>query len=421
MRLAACALSAVLLSGCSWLGFGGDNYYGASDYYGYGAYAGSDCAPAAVGHTSYAYSGGQAGCAAGASYAVGHGSAGHGAGHGAHGLRGAHGHAHSAGYGQGGSYGSAYGSGAYGANGTVLGSAAPYGSAVGAGMGVPGTNPVGGVPGQVVSQTVYGPGGNVVGGFGPQGVGSAYAPYGSSYYGGNTLGALGGAAIGAGSFLAGGAMPFGVEASVGTEFGIGGDVFPGEASKPFLGGPGNVSALPAVAYDDAFDNAVTYELAAAYDLDPSTTVFGQVGWSKAEGKQVQLGTVDDGAGVSEDLVGQFSDYEQIRVEGGVRKYVGHSGGLRPYVGGSAGFVKTDDVSLTQSSATLVDPALFQQTYLRGGWNPTAAGIVGAEWQTGARTAIGIETGVRWTQDQDTNFQSDDIWSVPLKLRGRVAF
>ena len=82
MRLAVCALSAVLLSGCSWLGMGGGHgsaggAYGANCvptgtgfYNGNGAYGGDACGPAGgygvAGNGYGAGYGGQAGYGAGA-------------------------------------------------------------------------------------------------------------------------------------------------------------------------------------------------------------------------------------------------------------------------------------------------------------------------------------------------------------------
>jgi len=221
-------------------------------------------------------------------------------------------------------------------------------------------------------------------------------------------------------------MPFGLEAGIGTSFDAGGDVFPGEVAKPFVPIPGGtVSALDAVSYGDAFDNAISYDLAATYDLDQTTTLLGRVGYSEADGNRLLVGTVDDGMGLTEDLYAEFSDMEQVTLEGGLRKYMGgwNNGytGLRPYVGATGGFVHTQDVTITQSSDTLVDPNLFTQEYIDGGWTPTASGVIGAEYQMGPRTALGVEAGLRWTDDLDTNFQSDDRWTVPVKLRGRVSF
>lgn len=221
------------------------------------------------------------------------------------------------------------------------------------------------------------------------------------------------------------ALPFGIEAGIGTNFSIDGDIFPGEVSKPFLGGPGIVSDLAPVSYKDAYGEAVHYDLAATYDVDPSTTLIARIGYSNAEGNRLLVGQVADGAGLTEDLYAEFSDLEEVTLEGGVRKYMGgwnnRSGGVRPYVGASAGFTHNSVVELTQSSETLVDPTLFVQEYIDAGWTPTASGVLGAEMQVGARTAISVETGIRWYDDLDTNFETGDRWSVPVRLRGRVSF
>jgi len=448
MRLAVCALSAVLLSGCSWLGIGGNS----SSSYGYGSGGSYGCAPGGqgAGGSQYAHQGQYgmqgAGCGPAGGYSVANGYGGYGAGAGGMGYgAGAGGYGSGAGgmgYGAGaGGYGAgaggmgygagaggmgAYGTGAYGAGagagalglrgaqtygygagagGTVLGAGTQFGSAVGGqyvnGQYVSGGQYVAG--GSSTYQTVQGA---------PIYVPQPYPAYYGVGYGGGLRGA-------------GAALPFGLEAGVGTDFSIGGDIFPGELSKPFLGGPGTVSDLAAISYKDAFNETAHYDLAATYDVDPSTTLLARIGYSDAEGQNLLIGTVDDGAGVSEDLYAQFSDMEQVTLEGGVRKYMGgwNNGfsGVRPYMGATAGFTHNSAVDLTQSSATLVDPTLFTQEYIDAGWTPTASGVVGAEMQVGPRTALGVETGIRWSDDLDTNFETGDRWSVPVRLRGRVSF
>ncbi|NNE57201.1 MAG: hypothetical protein HKN36_03750 [Hellea sp.] len=429
MRLAACALSAVLLSGCSWLGSGGG--YNDSNSYGYnGVFNG--CAPSAGGaafaNSSYGYAsqgamtGHSAGCAPGQGYNVAHGGAygqgmGHGMSQGMHGmhgqgmqggkagLRGPHGvNAYGTGL-QGGHVSGMYGAGsgmyAGGSGVTTLSGAAPYGSAVG-GMGSMMSMQQGANVKTVQGAPIYVP-----------------QPY-AAYY--NAGGYNAGGYYAGSGYSYGGAMPFGLELDAGTELALDGDIFPGETSKPFLGGPGTVSDMDSVSYEGAWDAAKAVGVSATYDVNQNTTLLGRVGYSKADGgNQILVGTVDDGAGLTEDLYAEFSDLKQYTVEGGVRHYMGNPAGMRPYVGATAGFVKTEDVTLTQSSDTLVDPALFQQTYVDGGWSPTAAGLVGAEWAMGGRGAIGVETGIRWTDDLDTNYVSDSRVTVPVRLRGRVAF
>ena len=442
MRLAICTLSAVLLSGCSWMGTGS----GSSNSYGYGA--GNGCAPMQygqaggynVGANGYGY--GAGGCGPAGGYAVagngyGQGAGGYGAGMAGHG-QGANGYgAGMAGHGQGvNGYGAgmaghgqgangygvgtggalglrgvqgagAYGANGYGAGGTVLSGAAPYGTATG---------------GQVISGGGYTGGGQMVNGQWVQG-GAVQTVQGAPIYVPRPYPAYYGVGVGGGLRGASVAMPFGVEAGVGTEIGIGGDIFTGAIAKP--SGTNFISALDPVAYKDAYKNAVNYNMAASYDVNPSTTLLASVGYSKAEGERQKVGTINDGALVTEDLFAQWGDLEQVTLEGGVRKYMGgwNNGmsGVRPYVQGTAGFTHNQAVNLVQDSATLAPAALNTQQYIDGGWTPTASGMVGAEMQVGPTMAVGVETGVRWRDDLNTNIQSDDRWSIPVQLRGRVSF
>ena len=127
------------------------------------------------------------------------------------------------------------------------------------------------------------------------------------------------------------------------------------------------------------------------------------------------------AGSSErGLEGKFGDLEQYTIEGGVRQYVGHNVGLRPYVGATAGMGYNKSVDLTQTYGD--DGTLFnQQQFIDSGWRPTASGVVGAEMAVGPRGAIGVETGVRWRDNLKANSGGEDRISIPVKLRGRLAF
>ena len=166
-------------------------------------------------------------------------------------------------------------------------------------------------------------------------------------------------------------------------------------------------------------------MAATYDLDSSTTLLGRVGYSKAEGERLLIGTIDDGGVVSEDLYARWGDLEQITVEGGIRKYFGgwnkQYTGLRPYVAGTAGFTRNNAVELAQQSDILAPADMNTQQYIDAGWTPTAAGAVGAEMQISRHAAIGVEAGLRWRDNLNTNTKTNSRWSVPLKLRGRVSF
>ncbi len=455
MRLAVCALSAVLLSGCSWLGMGGQNgsfgqaggAYGASG----GAY-GADCAQGAnFGGGAYGacgagggysvadngYGQGAGGYGAGAGYGQGFGGYGAGAGYG----QGAGGYGAGAGYGQGvGGYGAGagygqgvggYGAGAgydqgfggYGAGAgfgaTTLGSNAPFGSAVGTGFG--GSQFAGG---QVVGTQFNN--GQFVNGAGVQTVQGAPVyvpqPY-PAYYGVPQLRGVSGG-------FASAALPFGLGLALGTEFGVGGTIKSSKEAGPADGGGGRAAGFDSISYDDAFDNLNTIGGSGEFDVSRNTTLLGKVQYGQANGNTVDTGAFTpgtfDSAGVftqtpgsvTRDVEGEFSDLKTWTFEGGVRQYVGANPAFRPYVGATGGVVRNNNVTLTQTDTA--DGSLFnEQELIDSSWNPTASAIVGSEIAVGNRTSIGLESGVRWTD----NFSGTDSdrWSIPLTLRGRVAF
>lgn len=431
MRLAVCTLSAVLLSGCSWLGTGGHHgQYGQAG----GAY-GVNCAPNAQAYgyqSSYAAQGyGQGACGAGGAYGVanlGYGQAGFGqAGfsQGA-GFAGQAGYGQVAGYGQG-AYGAGVGqagfaqqgynlngvygqgvagsgfNGGYGNSVTTLGAGAPFGAAYSAGS-VYGQNVVGTqlTNGQYVNGAYVQ---NVQGSpiYVPQ-------PY-PAYYGVPQMRGVSAA------------LPFGVELGAGTEFDIGGDIFTAKDPGLALGSTTvNTGGSDGISYDDAFGQMKSIGGSLGYDVSRNTTLLGTLGYATANGQTAEAYQSVDARGALEDIDAEFSDLDLFTIEGGVRQYVGQNPALRPYVGASAGFTHNNSVTVNRtysSDGVAYDPAPFE--YIESGWNPTAAAVVGAEMAVGNRAAIGVESGIRWRDNMDTAAESEDRWSIPVKLRGRVSF
>ena len=236
------------------------------------------------------------------------------------------------------------------------------------------------------------------------------APYGVPQLRGATVGA---------------AMPFGIEAFGGTDFDVSGDVF--TAKEPGLAfGSDTVQSggSEGISYSDAFDQAKSVGGTLAYDASRNTTVLGTVGYSTADGQTVgSYNSVDARTpGTLEPINATFSDLDLLTVEGGLRQYVGANPAFRPYVGATAGFVHNNDVTIQRSYAS--DNVAYDAApinYIESGWNPTASAVVGAEMAVGPRAAIGVESGVRWRDNMDTLLESEDRVSIPLKLRGRLAF
>ncbi len=454
MRLAMFAISAsaLAISGCS-MGAGSGGY-------------GANCVPGTAGGYGHGYqqagygTAGGAGCAGGA-YGVqgaGYGGAGYGAGYGAQGF-GAQGYGaqgYGAGYGAGagaGFGGAGYGAGGFGAPGVGAGLAAngvgQFGGAGfnGAGFGGSGAGIYGANGFQA---TTLGAGAGFGSAYGTNVVGTQYAngqfvngqgvqtvvgapvyvpqPYPAPYGVPQLRGDFGG--------FAGAAMPFGVEVDAGTAFDIGGDIFGAKPEGPSDVGDsgaagGQAGAFDAVSYDDAFGTTKAIGGTMAYDVSRNTTLLGTARYGKASGQTVDRGSFHPGTYVGDafvpsvgsaerDITGTFSDLETVTLEGGVRQYVGYNPTLRPYVGATAGFTHNNDVTLTQNYADNGD-VFSEQQFIQSGWNPTAAAVVGAEMAVGHRAAIGIESGLRWQDAYNTQADSDDRISIPLKLRGRLAF
>ena len=494
MRLAVCALSAVLLSGCSWLGGGGGFNDGQVSSNGaFGAY-GANCLPGqAVPYGQNAAHGfnGAAGCVGG-QYGVAQGAGfgqqgfGQGAGFGQAGF-GQAGFGQGAGFGQAGfgqagvGQGAGFGQAGFGQAGVGQGvgfGQAGFGQAgvgQGVGFGQAGFGQAGVGQGIGFGQQSFGPGAVGAGltaqgiggtfngaGFGTNGVTTlgAAAPFGAAAFGGNVVGSqlangqfVNGAAVqnvvGAPIFVpqpfaapfavpqlrgVGAPLPFGFEVFGGTEFDIGGTLATREEVSPSFGGGGQAGTFPDVSYSDAFSEGYTVGGAGTFDISRNTTLIGQASFSEKNGRSVDTGsfqsgvfdsagvfTPDIGSNVPRDLVGEFSDLQQYTIEGGVRQYVGNSfSAVRPYVAATGGFTYNNDVDLRQTFVD--DGTVFDDSqFIESGWRPTAAGVVGAELAVGARSAIGIESGIRWRDNLDANTDAEDRWSVPLKLRGRVSF
>jgi hypothetical protein len=233
------------------------------------------------------------------------------------------------------------------------------------------------------------------------------------------------------------ALPWGLAALGGTEFDVDGDLFDGKLAGPnnedFALATGEVGELDAISYDDAFSEGYTIGGALERDLNRNTTVFGQGSYRDQSGKTFANGTFTPGTydaagnftatGATEDVTAELTDLTSYTAEVGLRRYMGGNAMFRPYVGASAGATYNESVDITQTSSggTLTaDANTFE--YIESGWNPTAAGLLGAEMALGHRGAIGVESGVRWTDGLDTVAGgADSRISIPVKLRGRVAF
>jgi hypothetical protein len=223
-----------------------------------------------------------------------------------------------------------------------------------------------------------------------------------------------------------------LEGAIGPEFIVGGDAITGDRiNDPF---PGAVVASDVTSMKDAFDPGMRYELGGSYALNPNRKLTLMGSYAKAEGEEVNLGTINGDA-----LTGNITDYERYGVEAGLRQYFTPKRAplvkaLRPYVEGRLGAAKVKDVNI--ENAELGGAAYSGGTapFYKGGWVPTAAGLVGVEAPVFKRATLGLETGLRYTGTLDTDTSvfgpgvplagtnnGSDSWTVPVMLRGRYRF
>lgn len=61
--------------------------------------------------------------------------------------------------------------------------------------------------------------------------------------------------------------------------------------------------------------------------------------------------------------------------------------------------------------------------IEAGWVPTGTLVLGAEWQVRENASIGFETGVRFegARDRTDGSETGDNYSIPLKIRGSIGF
>lgn len=455
MRLAILALSAAALSGCSWLGSAHKA-------------PGVNCAPTAYagygqqGAHHYGYAPSGPGCDGGV-YGV-HPHAGHAThtgSHYGHAALNAHGHP-APGYGpqampfqasqfqasqfQGGQVHAGAGAAmtpsgypqGYPQTVTTLGASAPYGAAIGGAGSFAQAGQFGAAQFGAGGQFAGVAGANAqFGGYGGQVIAGApiYVP--QPYPAPYPVPPVN-PSVCCGTSAGGAAMPVGFEFFGGTEIDAQGDLFTKKSDGPPDGDYTiglRVGDINAISYGDAFGPVKQIGGALAYDLSPTMTVLGSVSYGRAEGQTVEnYTTVQPGtwsgtslggftftpSGTERSLDGTFTDLETATIEGGVRNYVGHNPSLRPYFGLSGGFTHNNAVTFTQ---TYSDDGSFygQRQFIDSGWSPTAAATIGAEMALGPRTAIGFESGVRWRDNMNTAAPSEDRVTIPLTLRGRLAF
>ena len=195
------------------------------------------------------------------------------------------------------------------------------------------------------------------------------------------------------------------------------------------GGIGTLNSMAVVidpaSYGDVFGNGVQWRFSAGYMLWPNIEFLGIVSYGVASGEPLAIGTA------AAPLYADFSDRQELGIEGGYRRYLGARGHWRPYAGGTVGLVFVDRIQANftvpatgtvQTSAELYDNSTAF----------TVSGHGGVLYEMSERVGIGGELALRWrgglSESDDLQGSglekindNSDSWSLPFSLVARFRF
>jgi len=239
----------------------------------------------------------------------------------------------------------------------------------------------------------------------------------------------------------------------------------------FTDGVANRFDASSISFDDVHSTPLRIAGGAEFILTPRATLFANAGYSYAEGKSGDVASVNasvyrlvssenfDAAGTSlgpavetlSELEPQeiarfnydFTDLRRIDLEAGGRYYfnpINKNQGyktLTPFVGASAGVSHFNSVSYDFSLAQTNYAAAFAgnpEPEISAGprsrvelydsqWVPSGQLNAGMEWQVTPKTALALETGVRieGARDYSNGVKGDTNVAIPVTLRGSFNF
>ena len=235
---------------------------------------------------------------------------------------------------------------------------------------------------------------------------------------------------------------------------------------------------PAISFDDVHSTPARIAAGIEYIATPRTTLFANVGYSYSEGNEGGVinvigtadGTVtfqgyDDNVAIGNpdpirrtvenlpivQIAADFSDLERYDGEIGVRHYFNpilrstSSRSITPFVAASVGAARYNALSFKGERQNLdlhaavadLEPSIQYVPQLNDDapievydsqWVGTGQLNAGLEWQATPRTAIAFETGVRFDGARDSvrdaegnRFEGDTNVSIPFTIRGSYNF
>jgi hypothetical protein len=196
------------------------------------------------------------------------------------------------------------------------------------------------------------------------------------------------------------------------------------------GAIGTVTFLPAVvephSYGDEYGGGLTWRLGVGYMLGDDSEVLGTFTYAVASGEPISVGTLG-----GEQLFMDFSDYQQLDLEAGYRRYFSARNKWRPYGGASLGLAFVDRVQ-TNLTAPNIGAVLTAVDFYDNTTAFTVGFNGGVLYEVNERVGVGGEIGLKWrsglsgieglagTGLEKINDNSDR-WSLPITFTARVRF
>jgi len=243
---------------------------------------------------------------------------------------------------------------------------------------------------------------------------------------------------------------FSLTPSGGTDFTIGGDFV--KSGSVTYGGAGTIGGLavtgtftvsaPSQTFSNVYSNPVDLGISANYGLSNYDELSLTPHWRHADGKTFNAGSVSAAGTIngvafaaSAPFNGQFSNYNEYGLDANYKRFFDTSyASFHPYLGVVLGAVHNDAVKLDLSTTSGIQIANGVPFY-GSGWTWDTGLQVGFRYDVLASTAVGLETGIRYTGDLKSNhtaFQGDggtidgvntggSRWDIPVMLGVTVKF
>lgn len=163
------------------------------------------------------------------------------------------------------------------------------------------------------------------------------------------------------------------------------------------GGSGAVLGLPASveekSFKDIYDAGYRFSFGLGYGIGRNVEVIGNVNIGRSKSKSdVKVGDV---AGL--DLLGDFKEYKDVGVEGGVRFHFAPEASVKPYINLVCGLRRVDAIAPTFSLPD-VDVVLSDVPFYAKSTVAAFGGDFGIGFAVGGNTTLGFEAGLRYSGD-----------------------